>query len=101
MLVRDVRFPLIAGSGWLLPALAGMSLSLAFPPSPSNPLAFAYGPVWSYVGLVPLLLCLWSGTRMGGGMSCADGFRRGWVAGTVFTLLTLYWVAFTRGGGPL
>ena len=103
---RDVRIPLTAGSGWLLPALAGLSLSLAFPPSPSNPFAFAYGPLWSYVGLVPLLLCLWSGTRVGarvgesGGMSCADGFRRGWLAGTVFGLLTLYWVAFTRGGGP-
>lgn len=81
-----------------LPLLSGVLLSCAFAASPANPFAFAYGPVWSYVALVPLFVSL--GIGVGDGRTIAHCFRQGWMCGFVFSLLTLYWVAFTQGGGP-
>ena len=81
-----------------LPLLSGALLSCAFAASPANPLAFAYGPIWSYVALLPLFLSL--GISVGDGRSIFHCFRQGWMCGSVFSLLTLYWVAFTQGGGP-
>ena len=81
-----------------LPPLAGLLLSGAFAASPANPFNFAYGPVWSYVALVPLFLRL--GICIAAQDSIRHCFRQGWISGAVFSLLTLYWVAFTQGGGP-
>jgi len=81
-----------------LPPLAGLLLSGAFAASPANPFDFAYGPVWSYVALVPLFLRL--GICIAAQDSIRHCFRQGWISGAVFSLLTLYWVAFTQGGGP-
>ena len=81
-----------------LPPLAGLLLSGAFAASPANPFAFAYGPLWSYVALVPLFLGL--GIGVARDASIGHCFRQGWISGAVFSLLTLYWVAFTQGGGP-
>ena len=78
---------------WVLPVCSGLLLALAFPCHPQHPLAFLFSGNWAYVALAPLLWQL-----------VGDGFRtafyRGWLAGFVFNLLTLYWVAYTQGGGP-
>ncbi len=76
----------------LLAALSGALLSLAFPNHPENPLAFLYHPLWAHIALVPLLLAL----RDHGFKA---GFASGWISGLVWNLLSLYWVAYTQGGG--
>jgi apolipoprotein N-acyltransferase len=69
-------------------------LALAFPCHPENPLAIAYTSAWAWIALAPLLLVIIGIPR------ATQAFRLGWVAGFVFHLLSLYWVAHTRGGGP-
>ena len=77
----------------LLAALSGALLSLAFPSHPDHPLAFLYQPLWAHCALVPLLIAL-----KGRGFKAA--FAAGWISGLVWNLLSLYWVAYTQGGGP-
>ena len=77
----------------LLAVLSGVLLSLAFPSHPDHPLAFLYHPLWAHLALVPLLLALQ-------GRSFKAGFFAGWISGLVWNLLSLYWVAYTQGGGP-
>jgi len=77
----------------LLAALSGALLSLAFPSHPDHPLAFLFHPLWAHCALVPLLLAL-------KGRGFKAGFAAGWVCGLVWNLLSLYWVAYTQGGGP-
>lgn len=78
---------------WLLPIFSGAFLALAFPCHPDSPLAFLHGGAWALVALVPLLVTL---SRQ----SAREGFRSGWVTGSVWSLLSLYWIAYTQGGGP-
>jgi apolipoprotein N-acyltransferase len=72
--------PRRSGRGLVLAAASGMLLAAAFPSLDLEPLA--------WIGLVPVLLA-------------ADGerpraaFGLGWVAGFVFYLVTLYWIAYT------
>ncbi len=76
----------------LLASLSGALLSLAFPSHPDHPLAFLYHPLWAHCALVPLLLALQSrGFKV--------GFAAGWISGLVWSLLSLYWVGYTQGGG--
>ena len=77
----------------LLAALSGALLSLAFPSHPDHPLAFLYHPLWAHCALVPLLLVLKD-------RGFKAGFASGWISGLVWNLLSLYWVAYTQGGGP-
>ncbi|MDE2814240.1 MAG: apolipoprotein N-acyltransferase [Gemmatimonadota bacterium] len=77
----------------LLAALSGALLSLAFPSHPDHPLAFLYHPLWAHCALVPLLIAL-------RGRGFKAGFAAGWISGLVWNLLSLYWVAYTQGGGP-
>ncbi|MDE2809519.1 MAG: apolipoprotein N-acyltransferase [Gemmatimonadota bacterium] len=77
----------------LLAALSGALLSLAFPSHPDHPLAFLYHPLWAHCALVPLLIAL-------KGRGFKVGFAAGWISGLVWNLLSLYWVAYTQGGGP-
>ena len=77
----------------LLAALSGALLSLAFPSHPDHPLAFLYQPLWAHCALVPLLIAL-------KGRGFKAGFAAGWISGLVWNLLSLYWVAYTQGGGP-
>ncbi len=77
----------------LLAALSGALLSLAFPSHPDHPLAFLYHPLWAHCALVPLLLVLKD-------RGFKSGFASGWISGLVWNLLSLYWVAYTQGGGP-
>ena len=77
----------------LLAALSGALLSLAFPSHPDHPLAFLYHPLWAHCALVPLLLVLKD-------RGFKAGFAAGWISGLVWNLLSLYWVAYTQGGGP-
>ncbi len=76
----------------LLAALSGALLSLAFPSHPAHPLAFLYHPIWAHCALVPLLLVLKD-------RGFKAGFAAGWFCGLVWNLLSLYWVAYTQGGG--
>ena len=76
----------------LLAALSGALLSLAFPSHPDHPLAFLYHPLWAHCALVPLLLVLKD-------RGFKAGFASGWISGLVWNLLSLYWVAYTQGGG--
>ncbi|MCY4603801.1 MAG: apolipoprotein N-acyltransferase, partial [Gemmatimonadetes bacterium] len=76
----------------LLAALSGALLSLAFPSHPDHPLAFLYHPLWAHCALVPLLLVLKD-------RGFKSGFASGWISGLVWNLLSLYWVAYTQGGG--
>ena len=78
---------------WLLPALSGVLLALAFPGHPQHPLHVLYHVGWAYIGLLPLLAQL-------NGDGFKAGFKAGWTTGFVFNLLALYWVAYTQGGGP-
>ena len=82
------------GGPWPRAILSGVLLALAFPCHPENPAAFAYGPAWAWIALAPLLQVLAGGPRP------AEAFRLGWLAGFVFYLASLYWVAHTQGGGP-
>ena len=77
----------------LFAALSGALLALAFPSHPDHPLAFLYHPLWAHCALVPLLLSLQ-------GRGFKAGFAAGWISGLVWNLLSLYWVAYTQGGGP-
>ena len=72
---------------------SGALLALAFPSHPDHPLAWLFAPLWGHLALVPLLCTLQ-------GRGFKGGFANGWVAGTVWNLLCLYWVAHTQGGGP-
>ncbi len=76
----------------LFAALSGALLSLAFPSHPDHPLAFLYHPLWAHGALVPLLLVLKD-------RGFKAGFAAGWISGLVWNLLSLYWVAYTQGGG--
>ena len=76
----------------LLAALSGALLSLAFPSHPDHPLAFLYHPLWAHCALVPLLLALKD-------RGFKAGFAAGWISGLVWNLMSLYWVAYTQGGG--
>jgi apolipoprotein N-acyltransferase len=76
----------------LLAAVSGALLSLAFPSHPDHPLAFLYHPLWAHCALVPLLLVLKD-------RGFKSGFAAGWISGLVWNLLSLYWVAYTQGGG--
>ncbi len=84
--------PLTPLSRLLLAALSGALLSLAFPSHPDHPLAFLYHPLWAHCALVPLLLVLKD-------RGFKAGFAAGWVSGFAWNLLSLYWVAYTQGGG--
>jgi apolipoprotein N-acyltransferase len=75
-----------------LSALSGALLALAFPCHPQHLLAWLYHPLWAHLALVPLLLALH-------GRSFKSGFKAGWTTGFVWNLLSLYWVAYTQGGG--
>ncbi|MFH1568596.1 MAG: apolipoprotein N-acyltransferase [Gemmatimonadota bacterium] len=77
---------------WAWPMLAGLLLGLSFPHNPDSPLAPLFGPAWAWVALVPLLAAV-------AGADWRTAFRRGWVAGVLFALVSLYWVAGTQGGG--
>lgn len=77
----------------LLAALSGALLSLAFPNHPDHPLAVLHHPLWAHGALVPLLLALKD-------RGFKAGLAAGWVSGLVWNLLSLYWVAYTQGGGP-
>lgn len=101
------RAVLVASSRtWAWPALSGLLLGLAFPTDPEFAVAFAFTSAWAWVALVPLLAVLYGLARAsdspgGSSRGClAQAFRRGWVAGGIFTLVTMYWVAGTQGGGP-
>ena len=89
--------PWLAGPAALqrlvLPLLAGLAFALAFPGGPADPFAFARHGLWAAAAFVPLLSAL-------DGCSFREAFRRGWLAGLVYNLISLYWVAFTQGGGP-
>ena len=76
----------------LLASLSGALLSLAFPSHPDHPLAFLYHPLWTHCALVPLLLVLKD-------RGFKAGFAAGWISGLVWNLMSLYWVAYTQGGG--
>jgi apolipoprotein N-acyltransferase len=65
-----------------LAVLSGLCLAAAFPSLEVAPLA--------WVGLVPLLLAI-------RGRSPGGAFALGWVAGTVFYLVTCYWIVYTIG----
>ena len=65
-----------------LAVLSGLCLTAAFPSLEIAPLA--------WVGLVPLLLAI-------RGRSPGRAFGLGWVAGTVFYLVTCYWIVYTIG----
>lgn len=77
----------------LLAALSGALLSLAFPSHPDHPLSVLYHPLWAHCALVPLLLALKD-------RGFKAGLAAGWISGLVWNLLSLYWVAYTQGGGP-
>ncbi len=77
----------------LLAALSGALLALAFPNHPDHPLAVLHHPLWAHGALVPLLLALKD-------RGFKAGLAAGWISGLVWNLLSLYWVAFTQGGGP-
>ncbi|MCY4605016.1 MAG: apolipoprotein N-acyltransferase, partial [Gemmatimonadetes bacterium] len=57
-----------------------------------HPLALLYHPLWAHCALVPLLLVLKD-------RGFKAGFASGWISGLVWNLLSLYWVAYTQGGG--
>ncbi|MEE2659351.1 MAG: apolipoprotein N-acyltransferase [Candidatus Latescibacterota bacterium] len=82
---------------WFWPLGSGILLSLSFPSHPEHPLAWLYSGAWAWVGIVPLL-CALSLERKKTTFSVA--FRRGWECGATFSLLCLYWVGYTQGGGP-
>ena len=77
----------------LLAALSGALLALAFPNHPDHPLAVLHHPLWAHGALVPLLLALKD-------RGFKAGLAAGWISGLVWNLLSLYWVAYTQGGGP-
>ena len=77
----------------LLAALSGALLPLAFPSHPDHPLSVLYHPLWAHCALVPLLLALKD-------RGFKAGLAAGWISGLVWNLLSLYWVAYTQGGGP-
>ncbi len=65
-----------------LAVLSGLCLAASFPSPEIAPLA--------WVGFVPLLLAI-------RGRSPGRAFALGWVAGTVFYLVTCYWIVYTIG----
>ena len=77
---------------WIPPICSGLLLALAFPCHPQHPLEFLFNSSWVFVALVPILWQL-------DGDGFKPAFYRGWLAGFLFNLLTLYWVAHTQGGG--
>lgn len=79
-------------NSWLLAGTSGLLLGLAFPCNPDQPLANLFHPLWAYVGLVPLLSALPGG-------NFGHGFKRGLLTGFVLTMVGLYWVGHTQGGG--
>ena len=76
----------------MLAALSGVLAAMAFPTRPDHSFSFLFSPLWAPVALIPLFVTL-SGCARG------QGFRAGWQAGFAFNLVSLYWVAFTQGGG--
>ena len=78
---------------WPAAVASGALLALAFPSHPDHPLAWLFAPLWGHLALVPLLCTL-------KGRGFKGGFANGWVAGAVWNLLCLHWVAHTQGGGP-
>ena len=68
-------------------------MTLAFPTRPDHGFAFLFSPAWAFVALMPLMLALVDSSR-------SQAMRAGWLAGFVFNLVGLYWIAFTQGGGP-
>jgi len=68
------------GTRILLAVASGLLLGAAFPSLDLEPLA--------WVGLVPLLVGV-------GGLRPRTAFALGWLAGFVFYLATVYWVAYT------
>ena len=79
-------------SPWFLAGASGLFLGLAFPCNPDQRLAILFHPLWAYVGLLPLLAALPGGTF-------GVGFKRGLSTGFAFTMVGLYWVGHTQGGG--
>ncbi len=77
----------------LLPLTSGLLLALSFPCNPTIPLAFLFHGIWANFALIPLLISLSGGTFK-------EGFRRGWLSGFLYNLISLYWIAYTQGGGP-
>lgn len=88
----DFTNPLDRAIGRGMSAFAGLLLAFAFPTEPDHPLAWMHNSMWGFVSLLPLFRCLplpkWK-----------DGFQIGWIMGSVFSLYSLYWVAYTQGGG--
>ena len=73
--------------------LSGVLMALAFPTRPDHALAFLFSAPWAFVALIPLFMTL-------PGCTARQALRFGWQAGFMFNLISLYWVAFTQGGGP-
>ena len=77
----------------MLSVLSGVLMALAFPTRPDHSFAFLFSSAWAFVALMPLMLALMDSSR-------SQAMRAGWLAGFVFNLVGLYWIAFTQGGGP-
>jgi len=85
---RIRSFPL-----WTNSVLSGILLALSFPGPPIVFLQWIYHPYWAYCALIPLLYALTQ-------CNSRTAFHLGWLAGITHNLLSLYWVAYTQGGGP-
>ena len=79
-------------NSWILAGASGLFLGLAFPCNPDQVFAAFFHPLWAYFGLVPLLSAL-------PGSDFGHGFKRGLLTGFVLTMVGLYWVGHTQGGG--
>lgn len=77
---------------WALSLLSGILLALSFPGPPIGALSLFYQPLWAHIALLPLLVAIYKAKP-------ARAFQHGWLAGSTFNLLCLYWVAYTQGGG--
>ncbi len=73
-------------------ATSGVLLGLSFPCNPEQPLAIFFQPAWAHAALVPLLVSLREGNFW-------QGFRAGLLTGFMQTMIALYWIGHTQGGG--
>tara|TARA_B100001250_G_scaffold165132_1_gene142121 strand:+ start:4375 stop:5925 length:1551 start_codon:yes stop_codon:yes gene_type:complete len=80
-------------SWWTNSIITGILLTLSFPGPPIAFLQWVYHPYLAYCALIPLLYSLTQ-------CNSRKAFHLGWVAGIIHNLLSLYWVAYTQGGGP-
>ena len=73
-------------------ATSGVLLGLSFPCNPEQPLAIFFQPAWAHAALVPLRVSLREGNFW-------QGFRAGLLTGFMQTMIALYWIGHTQGGG--